>query len=325
MSKNNNQNININKTNNKIVFWGTSYFGAQMLQSLITANFLPILVVTYPDSIKGRGLQKSPSEVKKMAKKWGLEVAEPAKLRQNKEFLEQLRLLDPDLFIIASYGKIIPPDYLKIPQKGTINVHPSLLPRWRGPSPIQAAILNGDKKTGVTIMVVDEEMDHGAIIKQKKLNIQISKLGFKELEEKLIEASSQLLIETLPLWLNNKIEPLSQNDKKATYSKIIKKEDGLTDFNEPAEMIERKIRAFEVWPNVYFQRNGKIYKILEADIFKDKKFLQDKKIGEFFCLRKQLIVKCAKNGLLIKKIQSENKKPLDGYSFWCGYQNKIKI
>ncbi len=252
-------------------------------------------------------------------------MAEPARLRQNEEFLDQLRLLEPDLFIIASYGKIIPSEYLKIPQKGTINVHPSLLPKWRGPSPIQAAILNGDKKTGVTIMVVDEEMDHGAIIRQKKLNIQISKLGFKELEEKLIEVSSQLLIETLPLWLNNKIKPIPQNDKKATYSKIIKKEDGLTDFNEPAEMIERKIRAFEVWPNIYFKQNGKTYKILEADVFKNKKVLKNKKVGEFFCFDKKLIVKCAKDGLLIKKIQPENKKVMDGYSFWCGYQNKLNL
>jgi len=314
---------NNNKNNYKIIFWGTSYFGAKMLESLVSAGFSPILVVSTPESKKGRGLQKSPSEVKKMAKKWGLEVIEPIKLKENEEFLSYLKQLNPDVFIIASYGKIIPAEYLAIPLKGTINVHPSLLPKWRGPSPIQTAILNGDKKTGVTIMLVDEKMDHGAILNKVELEIKNSNSNFKKLEENLIKIASQLLIETLPQWLKGKIKPIPQNHKKATYSKIIKKEDGLIDFNESAEVIERKIKAFEVWPNVYFQRKGKTYKILEADIFKNKKILAEKKVGEFFCFDKKLIVKCGKEGLIIKKIQPENKKPMDGYSFWCGYQNKL--
>ncbi|MDD3614157.1 MAG: methionyl-tRNA formyltransferase [Candidatus Pacebacteria bacterium] len=312
-------------TNNeaKIVFWGTPNFAAKILEGLISAQFCPILVVTAPDKVKGRGLKKTPSEVKKIAKKWGLEVAEPAKLRQNEAFLQQLRQLDPDLFIVAAYGKIIPADYLTIPKKGALNVHPSLLPRWRGPSPIQATILAGDTETGISIILMDEEMDHGPIIKSSKLNSQISKLTYRELEEKCIEEAIKLLIETLPQWLNGEIQPIPQDHEKATYCKIIKKEDGLTDFNGPAELIERKIRAFEVWPNVYFQRNGKTYKILEADIFKDENILKDKTVGEFFCLDNQLIVKCAEKGLFIKKIQPENKKALDGYAFWCGYQKKI--
>ncbi|HOM33076.1 MAG TPA: methionyl-tRNA formyltransferase [Candidatus Paceibacterota bacterium] len=312
---------NDNKNNYKIIFWGTSYFGAKILESLVFAGFSPILVVTTPESKKGRGLQKSPSEVKKMAKKWGLEVIEPIKLKENEEFLSYIKQLNPDVFIIASYGKIIPAEYLIIPSKGAINVHPSLLPKWRGPSPIQTAILNGDKKTGVTIMLVDEKMDHGAILNKAELEIKNS--NFKKLEENLIEIASQLLIETLPQWLRGKIKPIPQNHKKATYSKIIKKEDGLIDFKKSAEVIERKIRAFEVWPNVYFQRKEKIYKILEADVFKNKKILAEKKVGEFFCFDKKLIVKCGKEGLIIKKIQPENKKPMDGYSFWCGYQNKL--
>ena len=265
----------------KIVFWGTPYFAARILEGLISAHFCPILVVTAPDKVKGRGLQKTPSEVKKIAKKWGLEVVEPAKLRQNEAFLQQLRQLDPDLFIVAAYGKIIPAEYLSIPQKGALNIHPSLLPRWRGPSPLQATILAGDTETGVSIILMDEEMDHGPIIKNSKLNSPIAKLTYRQLEEKCIEEAIKLLIEILPQWLNGEINPIPQDHEKATYCKIIKKEDGLTDFNEPAELIERKIRAFEVWPNVYFERNGKTYKILEADIFKDEIFSKIKHLANF--------------------------------------------
>ena len=306
----------------KIIFWGTPEFSARILEALIKADFCPILVVTAPDSIKGRGLKKTPSEAKKMAKKWGLEVTEPEKIRQNRAFLSQIQHLEPDLFIVASYGKIIPKDYLEIPKKGALNIHPSILPQWRGPSPIQATILSGQTDTGVTIILMDEEMDHGPIIVAKKIKID-NKITYSELEKKIIEEASTLLIETLQKWLTDQIKPIPQNHNEATYCKIIKKEDGLTDFNEPAEMIERKIRAFEIWPNVYFKRQGKNYKILEAEVVNDENLFIDKKIGDFFCFNKNLFVRCVKKGLLIKKIQPENKNPLDGYAFWCGYQKKL--
>jgi len=196
------------------------------------------------------------------------------------------------------------------------------LPQWRGPSPIQATILSGQTDTGVTIILMDEEMDHGPIIVAKKIKID-NKITYSELEKKIIEEASTLLIETLPKWLTNQIQPIPQNHNEATYCKIIKKEDGLIDFNEPAEMIERKIRAFEIWPNVYFKRQGKNYKILEAEVVNDENLFIDKKIGDFFCFNKNLFVRCVKKGLLIKKIQPENKNPLDGYAFWCGYQKKL--
>jgi len=329
----------------KIIFWGTPYFGAKILESLIRANFRPILVITAPDKPKDRGLEKQAPEVKRMAIKHGLGVSQPTKLRENEAFWGQLRVLKPDLFIIASYGKIIPKEILGIPKKGCLNVHPSLLPRWRGASPIQATILNGDEETGATIMLMDEEMDHGDIIASSKLSrfggippfnkfgikeakeagkSQMSKLSYKELEEKLIEESAKLLLETLPKWLNGKITPPPQDHSKATFCKIIKKEDGKIDFGESAEIIERKIRALNPWPGTFFEIKGKIYKILEAEIFKDAQLLPNKRVGEFFCCDKNLIVKCGQGGLIIKKIQPESKKPLSGYEFWCGYQKKLK-
>jgi len=307
----------------KIIFWGTPYFSAKILESLIRANFRPILAITAPDKPKGRGLEKQASEVKRMAIKHDLEVSQPIKLRENGAFFQQLKALKPDLFIVASYGKIIPKEILTIPKKGCLNVHPSLLPYWRGASPIQATILGGDKETGTTIMLMDEEMDHGPIVSKFQFPIS-NKITYKELEEKLTEESAKLLLETLPKWLNGRITPLPQDHSKATFCKIIKKEDGKIDFNEPAEILERKIRALNLWPGTFFEINGKIYKILEAEIFKDAQLLRDKRAGEFFCCDKNLIVKCGQDGLIIKKIQPGSKKSLSGYEFWCGYQKYFK-
>lgn len=314
--------MSIEKSQLKIVFWGTSYFGAQILQSLINAGFRPILVISTPDSPRGRGLEMEASEVKRMAIKQGLRVIQPEKLR-DLVALDELRGLNPDLFIVTSYGKIIPKEILDVPKFKTINVHPSLLPKWRGASPIQSQILSGENEFGTSIMILDEEMDHGPIIANSKLQITNYKLTFKELEQKLIEESEKLLIETLPKFFSGKVKPIPQNHSKATFCQMIEKKDGQVNFSEPADLIERKIRAFENWPSVWFEKNGKSYKLLEVDIFNDQEVLKNKKVGEFFLDNKNLVVKCSADGLIIKKIQPESKKALTGYEFWCGYQKKI--
>lgn len=314
--------MSIQKNAKKIIFWGTSYFGAKILEYLINADFQPILVVSTPDSPNGRGLKIEASEVKRMAINHGLEVVQPEKLRDS-DFLARFEGLKPDLSIVASYGKIIPKQLLEIPKFGTINVHPSLLPKWRGASPIQSQILSSENEFGTSIMVLDEEMDHGGIISNFQFPIPNGRPTFKELEKKLIEESGKLLIEVLPRILAGEIKPIPQDHSKATFCQMIEKKDGLIDFSESADLIERKIRAFENWPGVWFEKNGKTYKLLEADVFDDQEVLNNKKIGEFFLNNKDLVVRCFDLGLLIKKIQPESKKPLAGYEFWCGYQNKI--
>ncbi|MDP2855511.1 MAG: methionyl-tRNA formyltransferase [bacterium] len=306
----------------KIIFWGTPYFSAKILEALIEADFSPILTITAPDKPKGRGLEKQASEAKRMAIKHGLNVSQPQKLKEIC-FLEQIRALDPDLFIVASFGKIIPKEALEIPKLGCLNVHPSLLPCYRGASPIQAAILNGEQETGATIMFMDEEMDHGPILANSKFQITNSKITFKELEERLIEESSKLLIETLPKWINGEIQPMPQNHSQATLCKIIKKEDAKIDFNESAVVIERKVRAFNPWPGTYFEVNGKKFKILKADVLTDVT-MDDRKPGDIFCIDKKLAIQCSEGVLIIEKIQPESKNSIDGYAFWCGYQNKLK-
>ncbi|HOX21582.1 MAG TPA: methionyl-tRNA formyltransferase [Candidatus Paceibacterota bacterium] len=306
----------------KIIFWGTPYFSAKILEALINADFSPILTITALDKPKGRGLEKQASEAKRMAIKHGLNVAQPQKLKEI-SFLEQIRVLKPDLFVVASYGKIIPKEILEIPKLGCLNVHPSLLPCHRGASPIQATILSGEKETGVTIMLMDEEMDHGPILANSQFQIQNLKITFKELEEILIAESSRLLIETLPKWINGEIKPKPQDNNRATFCKIIKKEDAKINFNESAAVIERKIRAFNPWPGTYFEINAKKFKILEADVLADATPIA-KKTGDIFCFNKKLAIQCREGVLIVEKIQPESKGPIGGYAFWCGYQNKLK-
>lgn len=311
--------------NVKIIYWGTSYFSAEILKTLIKSDFKPIAIITQTDKPSGRGSQLKSSEVKVLAEKLSIPYFQPEKLK-NSEFIKQLKELSPDLFIVASYGKIIPKEVLNIPKLGAINIHPSLLPRWRGPSPIQSAILAGDKETGTTIMLMDQEMDHGGIISNVKFPIS-NKLNFKELEEILIKESAKLLIKTLPKWIKGEIKPKEQNRKNAVYCQMIKKENGKINWNESVEIIDRKIRALNPWPGTYFESRDKKFKILEAEIalFSNSAELENtKKIGEFFCENKQLMVKCKDDVLILKSVQPESKNPMDGYSFWCGYQKHLK-
>jgi methionyl-tRNA formyltransferase len=310
----------------KIIYWGTPHFSAEILKSLINTDFKPMAVVTQSDKPAGRGSQLKASEVKILAEKEHILCFQPEKLK-NLEFLNQLKKLKPDLFIVASYGKIIPKEILDIPKLRTINVHPSLLPRWRGPSPIQSTILAGDKEVGISIMLLDEEMDHGDIISNVKFPIS-NKITYRELEEILIKESAKLLIEILPKWIDGKIKTTPQNHKDAVYCKMIKKEDGRIDWNESVEIIDRKIRALNPWPGTYFEACGKKFKVLEAEIklfHNSTELWNSKKVGEFFCENKQLMVRCKDGILILKNIQPESKNSMDGYCFWCGYQSKLKV
>ncbi|MDO8435818.1 MAG: methionyl-tRNA formyltransferase, partial [bacterium] len=198
----------------------------------------------------------------------------------------------PDLIILAAYGQILPKEILDIPKYGSINVHPSLLPRWRGPSPIQSAILANDQKTGVSIIKMTEKVDKGPILGQKEIGLT-GKETYLDLHNRLGEMGSNLLIEIIQKWIKDEIKPEPQDDSKAVYSKIIKKEDGKIDWEKPAEEIERKIRALNPWPGTYTIQQGKILKILKVEISNGK--------------------------LIIKEIQPEGKKPMSFEDFLRGY------
>jgi len=181
------------------------------------------------------------------------------------EFFEYFKSLNPDLCIVADYGRIIPSRYLKLPKYGFINIHPSLLPKYRGPSPIQTAIINGDTETGVTIIVVDEEVDHGKIVSSIKYSVLRIK-GYKEIEKELAELGAKLLIETLPKYIGGQIKPREQDHSQATFTKMFAREDGRINWKEPVEKIYNQIRALNPEPGTWTMWKNKILNIRKADI-----------------------------------------------------------
>ena len=312
----------------KYVFFGTPEFAAIVLGKLIDVGYTPAAVVTNPDEPVGRKQIFPPPPAKVLAEKHDIPVFQPKKLRDNLEFLEQFKNLKSDLAIIAAYGKILPKEILDIPVYGFINVHGSLLPYYRGASPIQTAILNGDKETGVTIMEVDEEMDHGAVIAYSKLLIANGDT-YETLSKKIAELGAELLIKTIPDYISGKIKPVPQEYNKATYTKIIKKEDGKIDWQKSAEEIERMVRAYYPWPGAYANIKNKILKIIEANISEDK---NNHQIGEIFTLQHPNIlenigvllgVKCGAGVLIIKKLQLEGGKILSAQEFLNGHKDFI--
>jgi len=313
----------------KIIFIGTSEFGTIILKNLIKADFKPILVISPPDKPKGRKQILTSPPVKIVAQNYNIPVAQPEKVSSIKN---QLASIKPDLIIIAEYGQIIPQDILNIPKYGCLNVHPSLLPKYRGPSPIQYTILNGDKKTGVTIILVDEEMDHGPILAQRELELSSvnyqSSITYPELNKKLADLGADLLIETIPGWINNEIKAVPQEHSKASYTKILKKEDGKIDWSKTAEEIERKIRAFNPWPGSFttaeIKNKPKTIKILKADILKQTEVGPFGKVGKVFLAPDDKIaVQTKKDYLIIEKLQLEGKKETTVKEFLNGHPDFI--
>ena len=245
----------------KIIFLGTPEFGAIILEKLIKSGHKPFLVITQTDEPVGRKQVITRPPVKVLAEKYNIPVAQPEKIA---DFTSDIKNLKPDLGIIAAYGQILPKDILAIPQYGFLNVHPSLLPRHRGSSPIQYTILSGDQKAGVTIIRISEEVDAGPILAQKEIEIS-QKETFSSLHDKLAELGAELLIESIPKLLTGKLPPLPQDETKATYTKILKKDDGKIDWQKPAKEIDRQVRALNPWPGTYAIYKGKRLKILKAE------------------------------------------------------------
>lgn len=232
----------------KIIFFGTPEFAVIILQKLIDSGITPSAVVTTPDKPAGRGQRLTSSSVKLLAAKHHISLLQPEKL-SDEQFLKILRGYTANVFVIAAYGKILPQILLSIPPKGTINVHPSLLPRHRGPSPIQSTILLGDEYAGVTLMLTDEKMDHGPILAQSTYHI--AHITYQELHDTLANIGGALLIETLPKWVAGKITPQEQDHAKATFTKLLTKENGHINWSKPAIEIDRVVRALNPWPGAW--------------------------------------------------------------------------
>ena len=259
----------------KFAFWGTSEFSVYILDSLKEEGFLPALIISTKDMPQGRKLEVKPTFTKVWAEENNIPILQPDKLKDNDGLFEKLSSLNFDVFIVASYGKIIPERFLEIPKRKTLNVHPSLLPELRGPSPIESAILRDIKNTGVSIMKLDKEMDHGPIVAQENYNIEEWPKR-EELEKTFGEIGGKLLAETLPKWIQGEIKEIEQDHSKATYCRKIEKQDALINLSGDAYENFRKIRGFSGWPNAFFffeKDNSKIRIVIKDAEYKDGKLI----------------------------------------------------
>lgn len=260
-----------------IAFFGTSYFSVRILENLEKKGLLPSLIVTAPDTPQGRNLILTPPPVKTYSMEHNIQVIQPDTLQNiPQEILSQ----HWDLFIVVSYGRILPRALIEIPERGTLNVHPSLLPKFRGASPIQSAILNDEKETGVTIILLDEQIDHGPIVAQASTLIEDWPPRLELLEELLADVGGKLLTETILPWLNGDITVEEQEHDKATYTEKIKKKDGLINLKDNPYQNFLKIRSFGVWPGTYFfaDRGEKQVRVKIVDALYDKEKLIIKRV-----------------------------------------------
>jgi len=251
-----------------IVFFGTSEFAVPALEILIRENYNIVAVITAPDKPAGRKKTLSPSPVKLKAESLSLKVLQPATLKDEVIF-ENFKNLNPDLCVIAAYGKIIPKKFLDVPRHGFLNIHPSLLPKYRGPSPVQTAILDGATQTGVTIIVVDEEVDHGPILESRKWKVESGK-RYKELEKELAELGAKLLIETLPKYVSGKVKPVPQDHSQATFTRMFTREDGRINWDNSPDKIYNQIRALNPEPGAWTVWKDKVLNIKKAKLIDEK-------------------------------------------------------
>jgi methionyl-tRNA formyltransferase len=294
----------------RVVFMGSPDFALPSLRAL-QKTFQVVGVVTQPDRASGRGRELKSPPVKMLALELNLPLMQPEKLRQS-EAAEQLRFWNPDLIVVAAFGQILKPDVLDLPRYGCINVHASLLPRWRGAAPINAAILHGDEQTGVTIMKMDVGLDTGPVLTQRAVRLtQDDTAG--SVFESLSRFGAELLIETLPDYLSGKIMPCPQPENGETYAPMLKKEEGRLDFTHSAEELERRVRAFNPWPGAFMQVDGVLLKVHRAHVKAGNELA-----GSRFVYQNQPAVGAGSGLLILDEVQPAGKKSMSGAAFLSG-------
>ncbi|MDD6815321.1 MAG: methionyl-tRNA formyltransferase [Firmicutes bacterium] len=288
----------------KTVFMGTPDFAAVVLDSVVKAGHEVGYVITQPDKARDRGKKIQFTPVKEKALEYGLEVLQPEKVRGNETLLEQLREYGPDIIVVVAYGQILPKDLLDLPPLGCINVHASLLPKLRGASPIQNAIVTGETVTGVTIMQMGEGLDTGDML--TKVEVEIGRMNGEQLHDALAEAGAKLLVETLPKLEAGLITPQPQDDSRSTYAGLIRKADGKIDFRKTPEEIERLIRGFDPWPGAFCDCNGTVMKLWAAQPLADT---SDQEPGTVLRAGEEgMDISCGGRVLRVTEIQMPGKK-----------------
>lgn len=303
----------------KTVFMGTPDFAAVILEHLHNSNNSIELVITQPDRAKNRGKKIQFTPVKEKALEYGIEVLQPEKLRGDANVMERLNAINPDVIVVAAYGQILPKEVLCLPKYGCINVHASLLPKLRGASPIQQAIVQGETKTGVTIMQMAEDLDTGDMLTKEE--IEIGNYNGSQLHDALAKIGGELLVETIDLIKADKVTPIVQDEEQATYAGLISKKDGEVDFSKSPQEVERLIRGFDPWPGAFCQYNGQQMKLWNAKV-SDK--TTDKESGTVVGVTAEGIeISCGGKTLIITEIQAPGKKRVQVKDYIRG--NSIEI
>src|SRR6266478_7708042 len=305
----------------RIVFMGTAELSCASLRALLAApDFQVVGVVTQPDKPRGRNLKLQPSPVKELAVGHGLPVLQPERAR-NEEFIQQLRAVGPDLIAVAAYGQILPRSILELPRFGCLNVHTSLLPKYRGAAPIQWAILNDEAETGVTIMKMDAGLDTGDILTQERTAISAEDTS-ESLHNRLADMGASLLVRTIPDHVTGKVQPQPQAAEGATYAPKIKKEDGRLDWKQPARPLWNRVRALTPWPGAFtYLQDGPrptLLKIWRAEVVAGSgipgEILQADNVG--------IVVGCGSGALRLIELQREGGRRLKASEFLAGHHVK---
>ncbi len=295
---------------------GTPAFAVPSLDGLVGAGHDVLAVVTRPDRPRGRGLATAMSEVKAAALSHNISVLEPLRLK-DEDFLTTLKGLAPDFIVVVAYGKILPQSVLEIPQKGCLNLHASLLPRYRGAAPINWAIVNGEKETGVSVMLMDRGMDTGPVLMEKKAAIDDDDTA-ESLSSRLSVLGAGLLCEAIALLAEDKIKPVPQDDTRATYAPILRKENGLVDWTKSAHEIRNLVRGLYPWPGAYTRRQGKSLKIHGCRVKTGPD--GDAPPGTVVDVSDGICVKCGSGVIELTEVQPENKKRMAAREFIKGYR-----
>ena len=305
----------------RAVFMGTPDFALPALDALADAGCDIVAVYTQPDRRAGRGRRATPSPVKQAALERGLPVYQPASLRRDPDARQQLAALQPHLIVVAAYGLFLPPETLALPPLGALNIHPSLLPLYRGPSPVPSAILAGDAKTGVSIILLDEGMDSGPILAQRQTPIRADETAFA-LTERLFKKGAKLLAKTLPAWRDGGVTPAPQDESRATITRLLSREDGAIDWQMPAAQIAWQVRAYHSWPSAFTHWNGKLLKIIEARAV-DAPLAPGIAPGGIIALPQGVAIAAGEGALLPLTLQLEGRRAVSAAEFTRGYSDFI--
>jgi methionyl-tRNA formyltransferase len=314
----------------RIVFIGTGEIGVPTLEALLKSEHDVIGVVTQPDKPAGREQRIEPPPIKKVVtsgapnaspartgRALALPILQPLRIK-DQQAIEDIGVLKPDVIVVMAYGQILPRDVLEIPKIACLNLHASLLPRWRGAAPIQAAIAGGDPETGITVMHMDEGLDTGDILLQRTIDIRSNDTG-GSLHERLAQIAPDALLHSLRLFADGSAPRIPQDNSLATYAPKLKREDGRIDWSEPADAIERKIRAFNPWPGAFTKFDGPNLKIFSSSIVD-----LSGKPGEILESRKEFIIAAGERALSVSEVQLEGKRRMSASEFLRGHASTLR-